>query len=697
MKKRVLDAAGAIAEVDASDPRPALVELETTTRKSAALELDFQASVTVDEPANDAPKSYRFSVLEERWVKRVDPDTGEVYWLWIVCSPEAGNLDRARGGSLRDLHDGPQVGSTQSADFVERRLYVGGARFLSGDRAREIEQGIQPQPDGSPPILQNVSPRVIPIAWSQLPASEDGMKRMVCEQWEYMHTAFVPDPAIATVGIDRAHDDHQFYEVPVRVLELTREEETAVKKKVRDGNSIIEVDASDSRPALTEVELAAAAVTTPPVVTGPARSVEYSAEDRREIQAMAEQAGFLDNAENRTTLNGWMEQSYSVDRIGRELLKIEFTEAVKQPGSERTVELSAKEANNYRYSRAIAMQAGILPKEGLEFQVHQELKRQFPGANAKGGLLVPTRLRPESFTAPSAEIKVGKGAELVQSGPLEFMDLMRVAPVCRRMGARFIPTSAGSIPFVRRTAGAIAYFTATGSKPTKQNAGFQILEATPHRAVAVMDYSRELLLTASRAIDTMFLQDVVNAHAPAWDWAALYGPGGKDPLGIMKIKTGALGSAGVKIVDFDDHVPTSALLRSCVRNAAAVEALTGGALGYVMNGFLADVLAETPRVSGTNDYILKPAPGGGPDEYRFGNYPVMASNQVGTTGSDYDGLFGPFDNIVFVGFGAMEVITNPFEKDEEGIIKVTAAQYVDSVCIFPEAFTKFHGARLANA
>jgi hypothetical protein len=160
------------------------------------------------------------------------------------------------------------------------------------------------------------------------------------------------------------------------------------------------------------------------------------------------------------------------------------------------------------------MQAGILPKEGLEWQVHLGLAAKYPKAR---GVLMPTRLGPERLSNADAMTVPGRGAELVQAGPIEFMDMLRTAPVLAKMGARVLTVNnVGSLPFVRKTAGAVAEWKATGSKGTRGTLKFQIQEATPKRCVASNDYPVELLLTASLAVDQMWKEDVIAAHAPAY-------------------------------------------------------------------------------------------------------------------------------------------------------------------------------------
>lgn len=696
MTKKVFDqASGTVITVALSDPRPAIVERETTRKLHAEL-LPFAATVELEAipagAASGTPPTYRFTVCDESVFNRIDWETGEPYTMQLRMTPEAAQLQRARGGSIRDEHWGPQVGSSQSAEIAKRRLDVAGVRYLSGARAQEIEKGIQPQ-GGMPPILQNLSMSFWPIRQTEIMATPDKRKHVIVEEWEYVHTAHVADPAIPSVGVGRLSHE-EVHEVPVRVLELsTREKENQMKKWVFDTatGSLMQVDLSDPRAAVN-----LSIVGDPPADQnsqdldtgrGNGRRKNYTDAERDEIEELAGEAHLRDTEDGRKVLQGWLDQKLSPDRIGRELLALERTRAIAQPGPDRLVELSDKDAKRYRISNAALMQLGAIPKKGIEWDVHLQLKSEFPGANPNGGVLVPTRLRPQNLAIDA--VTPGGGAELVQPGPIEFMDLMRVAPVTRKMGARFVPATAGSMPFVRRTGGAVAYFSATGTKKSASPKKFQIQEATPHRMVAVNDYSLEWLRTASLAVDAMMLQDAVDAHAPTWDWSALYGPGGADPLGLFKI------AKGVNETDFDDKVPTSALLRECPRKVSDHEALSGS-LGFIANGYLTDVLAETVRTSGAIDYILKDALGGDPDEYRFGNYRWRSSNQLGMTGSDYDGIFGAWQQLIFVGFGAMEIITNPYEKDTEGIVKVTVAQFVDTICRMPEAFTKFTGARLTN-
>ena len=689
MKKRVISPEGRIIEVEASDPRPAV--LGELGQQASAAEIFPSHLLNLEVLAAAAgPKTYRFSVADETPFPRFDWSTGEPYMMQLRMTPAAAHLDRTKGGSIRDGHYGDQVGSTLGAEVSNGRLYVSGVRFLSGARAQEIEQGIQPQGD-LPPILQNVSIGFLPVRKTDQPAANGKQRLVIVEEWEYLHLAFEPDSALYSVGPGRLRSELPVNPAPPGAHDLsTREKENKMKKWVRDDDgNLIQVDLSDPRPAvnlkITE---------TPPGGEGPQNLGAGHGNDLAgrqaeifEIEELADEAGMLNDAEGRKLVRDWVKQGKTPDNVAREILSRERTKAIAQPGPEQLVPLSAKQATEYRVSKAVLMQVGMLPKRGLEWDVHQQLKSEFPGANPNGGILVPARLRPETLVIDA--VTPGGGAELVQPGPIDFLDLMRVAVVCRRMGARFIPATAGSMPFVRRTGGATAYFSATGTKKTASAKKFQIQEATPHRMVAVNDYSLEWLRTASLAVDAMMLQDAVDAHAPTWDWSALYGPGGADPIGISKL-------TGVNEVDFGNKVPTSAKLRECPRKVSDHEALSG-ALGFIGNGYLTDVLAETVRTSGAIDYILKDVMAGDADEYRFGNYRWRSSNQVGTTGSDYDGFFGAWQHLIFVGFGAMEIITNPYEKDTEGIVKVTVAQFVDVICRMPEAFAKFKGARLANA
>lgn len=648
--------------------------MSVRTVKVKPLVRGFPTSFVRVAPAKEgAPASYRFAVSSEIELTRYDYERGQNYVEVLSHAPGAVVLERGKGGSLRDTHWGDQIGSSLSADLgPDRRLYIDGVRFLSGDRAQEIEKGI----NEDPPILQNVSIRYLPMEWDETEATATSLARRLITKWEYIHTAFEPDPADAGVGPGRKRPEDEVYDAVVRTLAITdtpREEERTMPELLKE---------TTAAPAERAIEVLAAPV------------AANRKSERDEIFTMIREHDPEGTLVPQATLRTWLDKELTPDQVGREMLKLRSTEVVKQPSSEQLVKFNRTDARRYRYRKALAMAGGLIRQEGIEKEWHDDVRARFPSLGNKGSFLIPTRLLPDDDASDRAmdAVTAGKGAELVQPGPMEYADLLRNAVACTRMGARLITGLAGPVPFVRRTAGAVAQFVVTGKKGTRSEAKFQVLELVGKRLTASLDYGRELLLTASIDVESMVRQDLVDANAPAFDYAGLKGPGGASPLGLLNMPTG---TNGLQTKDFGAAIPTWAKLRACPALVGKVNALNGR-LGFMMTGDLAAVLSATPRVSGAGatGFIWNDDPNGDADMGRIGGYPALGTNQLTDDGTYHEGIFGPWQHLVFGQFGALEILVNPYAGDEECTIRVTSHQFVDVICDMPEAFVKFYQAKV---
>jgi HK97 family phage major capsid protein len=357
-----------------------------------------------------------------------------------------------------------------------------------------------------------------------------------------------------------------------------------------------------------------------------------------------------------------------------------------------TLHLSAREAKDYSYVRAIA--AALARAEGqavsgFEVDISQDIERGMP-ANVKrnGGIFVPLTLQ----RAPIAESLYntsGKGASTVFTQAGDFIEMLRNASVAVGLGARVMNGLTGPISFPKQTGGASAYWMAENDSTnvTASNAALGAVSLSPKTLQGTTAFSRQLMAQSSLDVEAFIRQDLAAAHALAWDLAVLHGTGNSNqPSGIYV-------ASDVNSVAFGG-VPTYALLIDMITEVLKDNAL-GGSLAFATTPGLAGKMAKTVIAASTDTRMLWD---GKLNEGVVAGYRAIASNQVSAVlggGAEQGLIFGNWADVMIGNFGSMELVVDPYALKKQGMIEVTSFQLCDIALRRGQSFTKATGVTLS--
>ena len=614
------------------------------------------ARAEVDDAARTVPLAFSSETPVDRWF-------GAEILDHAASSVRLGRLNNA-GPLLMDHDSSRQIGVIEQVTLGTDRVGRALVRFGKSEDAEEIYQDVK---DG---IRQHVS--VGYRIHKMILDSRDGDNEIYrATDWEPMEISIVAVPADATVGIGRAEapQDAQAFE------------------------TVIEGDASRAaapapaptiEPTPKEPTMTATIDTV--AIEAAARSDASKAERSRtnEIAALGE--AHAKRGGDKLAMQ-FIREGKTVEDFRAALLDA----AAKAPDTD-TVQLSAREAKDYSYVRAIAAALGRAEGQavrGFEVEISQDIERGMP-ANVKrnGGIFVPLSLQ----RAPIAESLYntsGKGASTVFTQAGDFIEMLRNASVAVGLGARVMNGLTGPVSFPKQTGGASAYWMAEndGTNVTASNAALGAVSLSPKTLQGTTAFSRQLMAQSSLDVEAFIRQDLAAAHALAWDLAVLHGTGNANqPSGIYV-------ASDVNSVAFGG-VPTYALLIDMITEVLKDNAL-GGSLAFATTPGLAGKLAKTVVAANTDTRMLWE---GKLNEGVVAGYRAIASNQVSAVlggGAEQGLIFGNWADVMIGNFGSMELVVDPYALKKQGMIEVTSFQLCDIALRRGQSFTKATGVTLS--
>lgn len=636
-----------------------------------------------DEGEEDTFTTYEISVTSETPVEEYVPGIG---WAMVTLGHSSGEVDLSRmkdGAAWRDTHWGDQVGVSDDAIIRDGKVWTIG-RFSKNERAQEIER------DWNDGIRRNVSGGFLPAEYVVTRMAEGQLPEVRCVGWEMFHMAFVPDGADPTVGA-RGKESHESAPVIIRGGTAAREGEAMKKFVLGDSGELLEVSGDDPRAALSDTQVRGmrAAAPAPRVeVADPPAPKMTRKQEIAEIRSACKEYGLTD------TDAADIIQS-DVDMAGARaeiLVRVGKSRALTQPPAESLEEmgLSEKDAKRYSFCRSIAQAAGLLPKDGLEWEVTKAIRAKMPSSfQYSGGSMIPYRRRKQPLGRALDPDTKGQGAELVAMGQVEFVDYLRNAVVISRLGGTFLTGLTAPVTFAKKTGINTISWYGLGKAITETDQKFIPLALEPKRLGGYERVDRELLVTASLDAESMVINDLRDGTAVAFDLAGLLGNGNAQPTGIWNIPT-------IQSQPMGGTLPTFKLIAQSAGKVRRKNALPP--FGWVTTPEMASTLQASPKVAGggSTGFIWE-----GPNENGLMNgYRSIDSSQLtGTKGAgsdEHEMIFGPWRYMIMGQFGpGFEVIVDPYSNAEFNLVRYIINMLGDVICIYPEAFIKATGAKLA--
>ncbi len=355
----------------------------------------------------------------------------------------------------------------------------------------------------------------------------------------------------------------------------------------------------------------------------------------------------------------------------------------------KDVELPKDEKRGYSILRALRRLAAGKAVDGLEGEISQELAKRY-GKETQGFFVPP------SFRALDATTGAGAVPTTTTDG---MIDILRNKMVCIQAGATVLSdlSGNGALRIPKQTGAGTAYWVGESTDTTASNQTISYVELTPNTVGAYTDISRHFLLQSSVDAEMFVRNDLSNVLALAIDYAALYGDGTGEPLGLLRNTNTNLVTCGDgtngDALDYADIVK--------METEVAVDNADFGSMAYIV----------TPRVRGyckskdisSSDGTVATATG------RFmweqGNtlngYPVHVTNQmpgnltVGSAENCQTLLFGNFSQLIIGFWSPLQIVVDPYSLAKQGGLRVVALQDVDTVCGYDKAFRRIVDAVVA--
>jgi len=359
-----------------------------------------------------------------------------------------------------------------------------------------------------------------------------------------------------------------------------------------------------------------------------------------------------------------------------------------------SMDMSAREAQDYSYARAIAntvdRMEGKKVANSFEDEVALTLERLLPTNYKRQGILVPLQLRAglDSNTATA-----GKEAVYTTYGG-ELIELLTNATMAIQMGATVYSGLQGPLSFPKLTGDATAKWVAEnpGVDLTADAPSFGSVGLAPKTLAGATPFSRSLMAQSVFSVEAEVRASLARAHALAIDKAILHGTGANNqPLGIYR-------QSGVNTVAFGG-VPTYSLLQDMLTAAATSNALIGR-LGFLTTPGIAGKMAKTLESSVAGASWLWQ---GQRELGTVCGYKAASTNQVSklmnslvdTGGTEHGIIYGNWADTMVGLWGGLDLLPDPYTLKKQQMIEVASFQQADVAVRHPESFCVSTGATIA--
>jgi HK97 family phage major capsid protein len=337
----------------------------------------------------------------------------------------------------------------------------------------------------------------------------------------------------------------------------------------------------------------------------------------------------------------------------------------------------------FSLSRALACLLRGQALDGIEGEMHAEGVKEArqSGVAAEGNLILPrVALFAErrDMTATLQTNNAGdQGGDTVPVATGSIIGLLYAKSVLRSLGARFLTGLSGNITFPKLATGSAGYHTAETTAPTESNPTTSAITLSPNKLGTYVEISKQLLLQSNEDVEAMIRSDIGTALALAMENGALNGTGANNqPLGLLHADSG---------IDFTSVVGGAAGLAPnwghIVGLETAVATLNADInnLGYLTNPKVRGKLKTTSKAGTEAMFVWEN--GSTP----LNGYKAEVTTQVpsnldkgGSTGVCSAILFGNFDDLIVAMWGGLDITVNPYIKDIDGLVRITANTFYDT-------------------
>jgi HK97 family phage major capsid protein len=637
---------------------------------------------SVDKAARTVALSFSSETPVERWFG------SEI----LDHTPSAVRLSRLNnGGALLMDHDrSDQIGVVESATIGKDKKGRAVVRFGKSARAEEIFQDVL---DGIRRLV-SVGYRIHKTETKQ---EGGGVESVRVTDWEPFEISIVSIPADDSVGVGRGAMPPAN---PNNTLPNTTMNREQIIAALRAANVAFRDDMTDdqlrallpagtgSQPAPVVVPPAGQRAAEPaPHIPGQSLAVVREAPpaltqadlDRgivaertrvSTIGAIAAQArtqgiAVDDNAAVRDGMSADQFRSQVYDSlIGRQA---SFT-----PGTPSRTE--ARDLDRFSMGRGIQLAAAGRQLDGVELEMHQEAIREARefGLVLTGQFHVPMMALQHGRRDMTAGV-AGDGGNTILTTFGPFIELLYNKLTLRGLGTQFITNLQGNFSLPKLATGTAPAKAAENAALGESSPTSSLVNFSPKRAGRFVEYSKQLVMQSSLAWEPILRNDLSSMLAVVMETAAINGGGTNEPTGI-------LGTAGIgSVAGGANGLALTRANAIKLKTAVSVANADIGSLGFLTNAAARGKAQETPIDAGSGLFLWKEDRDDWFMGYQAGVTNCVPSTLVkGASGAVCSAMiFGNFADSVLAQWGGIDFTVNPYIKDTEGLIRITADCFYD--------------------
>lgn len=606
-----------------------------------------------------------------------------------VLGHEAANVRLGRlnnGGAVLVEHNRrDQVGVVVKASIDKDRKGRAVIRFGKSARAEEIFQDVK---DGIRRLV-SVGYR---IHKQETKNEAGGVESVRVTDWEPYELSLVSIPADDSVGVGRGEpsadaSNNQFSNTTMnreQLIAALRAANIAFQDSMSDdqlrallpaGPGSAPAPVAGQRAAEVTPPIPAVIREAPPALTQEDLQRSITAERQRvaTIGAIATQArtqgiAVDDNAAVRDGMSAEQFRAHVYDQlISRQ--------ASYTPGTPSRNE--SRDLDRFSIARGIQLVASGRPLDGVERELHEEAlveARNF-GLGISGQFAVPMvalQHGRRDMTATGGS-NGDQGGNTIVTTHGAFIELLYNKLALRGLGTQFLTNLQGNFALPKLLTGTAPEKATENAALGESSPTTGLVNFSPKRAGRFVEYSKQLVAQSPLAWEGILRGDLSTMLAILMEVAAINGGGSDEPTGILQ--TNGIGS----VAGGTDGLALTRANAIRLKTAVATSNALMGSLGFLTNAAVRGKAQETAIDTGSGLFLWKED-----QDDRFMGYQAAVTESVpstltkGGSGAVCSAMiFGNFADSVLAQWGGIDFTVNPYIKDTEGLIRITADCFYD--------------------
>lgn len=358
-----------------------------------------------------------------------------------------------------------------------------------------------------------------------------------------------------------------------------------------------------------------------------------------------------------------------------------------------------RNVNMFSLSRLISRKAQGLPLEGAELEFTQEGDQEARESGiSPQGVMIPNivlrNMNRRDLTATgTTSTTLDQGGMTVATDKGTLLEALFEKQVLVQAGATVLTGLVGNIDLPRIVKGTEPSEKAENAQATEYTPTTLMLSLSPNRLPTVVEVSNQLLRqSGNRSLDAFLQNHLTSQLRVRMEKKAIHGDGSSNtPTGILA--TTGIGAiyAGAAATDGTNANGAAPVWGDIINleKEVAIDDADIGSLHYLSNPKVRGKLKQTVRVSSTDSmFVLDDRAGGMLNGYTpLWTNCVSSALSKGGSGAVLSAIiFGNFRDLILAQWGGIDILVNPFSKDDYGLTRINAAVYYSAGVVRPESF-----------